>query len=310
MSADLVLHSQRPRETGGLRLFTLFSSVLLLVTCAAAHCQALAEPNPLPPSDTTLNAPPDALPDAPSPQTTASSHATDPAATASQLTVKDEVSLRSTPIHILKDQAAIWTSPAHLHDHDFTYLIPLGLATTLAMTTDHQVMSSMVPQRPSFNDPNVEASNGLLGGFVAAPVILYGLGHLHHDYHATETGTLAGEAMVDSLVVNEVLKAVSMRERPPLDKAKGRFFQTSVGLDSSFPSTHTMVCWSAAAVIASEYRGPLTQIAAYGLATGVSLTRVLGQQHFPSDVLVGSALGWLVGHYVFRKHSRDYDPES
>jgi len=31
---------------------------------------------------------------------------------------------------------------------------------------------------------------------------------------------------------------------------------------------------------------------------------VLGQQHFPGDVLAGAAAGWLVGHYVFRAHHR------
>jgi membrane-associated phospholipid phosphatase len=49
----------------------------------------------------------------------------------------------------------------------------------------------------------------------------------------------------------------------------------------------------------------MTKITAYGLATGVSLTRVLARQHFPSDVLVGSAVGWLVGRYVFHKHHKD-----
>jgi hypothetical protein len=34
----------------------------------------------------------------------------------------------------------------------------------------------------------------------------------------------------------------------------------------------------------------------------VSLMRVLGQEHFPTDVLVGGAAGWLIGHYVFEKH--------
>jgi hypothetical protein len=35
----------------------------------------------------------------------------------------------------------------------------------------------------------------------------------------------------------------------------------------------------------------------------VSLTGVLGQEHFPTDVLVGGVAGWLIGHYVFKKHS-------
>jgi membrane-associated phospholipid phosphatase len=306
MSADFAPHSQRPRGTAGWCLLSLLSSVILLAARPAANCQTLTEPDPQPPSETSLNA----LPDAPSPQATTPSPATAPAATASQLAVKDEPTLRKTPIHILKDQAAIWSSPAHLHDRDFAYLIPLGLATTLAITTDHQVMSTMVSQNASFNNLNVEASDGLVGGFIAAPVVLYTLGHIHHDDHATETAVLAGEAMVDGLVVSEVLKEVSLRERPMLDNARGRFFQTSVGSNSGFPSTHTMVAWPAAVVIASEYHGPMTQLVAYGLATGVSLTRVLGQQHFPSDVLVGSALGWLVGHYVYRKHSRNYDPQN
>jgi membrane-associated phospholipid phosphatase len=117
---------------------------------------------------------------------------------------------------------------------------------------------------------------------------------------------LSRAAMVDSLVVDEVMKAVTMRERPTLDNAKEKFFQTSVGLDSSFPSTYSMIAWSSAAVIASEYNGPMTKLTAYGLATGLSATRVLARQHFPSDVLVGSAVGWLVGRYVFHKHHKDY----
>jgi len=236
----------------------------------------------------------DALPDAPPPQSATQASPDD----------KDAVTLRHTPIDILKEQAAIWTSPARVRDRDLAYLVPIGLATTLAITADHQVMSSSTLNDPSLNSHATTASNGLLGGFVAAPVIIYGLGHIHHDDHATETGILAGEAMIDSLVVGEVLKAVTMRERPTVDSAKGKFFQSSAGFNSSFPSSHSIVAWSSAAVIASEYTGPLTQLTAYGLATGVSLTRVLGRQHFPSDVIVGSAVGWLVGRYVFRKHSK------
>jgi hypothetical protein len=220
----------------------------------------------------------------------------------------DALKLRDTPHNLLKDQAAIWSSPARVHERDFAILLTLGLATTVAVTADHQAMSSVVSTNPSFNNLNVEASNGLLGGFVVAPIAIYGIGYFHHDNHATETGILGGEAMVDSLVVDEVMKAISLRERPAIDNAKGKFFQTSVGLNSSFPSTHSMIAWSSAAVIASEYNGPMTKITAYTLATGLSLTRVLGQQHFPSDVLVGSAVGWLIGRYVYRKHNRPLEP--
>jgi hypothetical protein len=267
---------------------SLQAAALLLALCAVSTAQS--GPSPMPASG------PNSLPDAPAPQSTN--------AFAAKALDKNAATLRNTPANILHDQAAIWTSPARIREHDLALLVPLGLATTLTMTVDHQIMSSGRLDDPSLNSHAATASNGLLGGFVAAPVIIYGLGHIHHDDHATETGILAGEAMVDSLIVDEVVKAISMRERPTLDNAKGRFFQSSVGLDSSFPSTHSIVAWSSAAVIASEYNGPMTKITAYGLATGLSLSRVLARQHFPSDVLVGSAVGWLVGRYVDHRHHR------
>ena len=273
----------------------LFCFAVALGVCCVAQSQQRGGPGPQPPSEPSF----DELPDAPQPQSQ------DPA----QAGVTDSITLRGTPVRILKDQAAIWTSPARVRDKNLVVLVPLVLATTVAVTTDHQVMSSSKLVDTSLNNYALTASNGLLGGFVVAPVAIYGVGYLHHDDHATETGILAGEAMVDSLVVDELLKAVTMRERPTVDGAKGKFFQTNVGLGSSFPSTHSIIAWSSAAVIAHEYGGPLTQIAAYGLATGVSLTRALARQHFPSDVVVGSAVGWLVGRYIFRKHSKYFEPE-
>lgn len=226
------------------------------------------------------------LPDAPAPQVQASG----------------PVTIFGTPRRILQDQVAIWTSPAHLDRTNPVGPVALILATALTMTADHQIMSSSRLQNPSLNSEASTASTGLLGGFIAAPASIFVLGEIRHDDHATETGILGGEAVVDSLAVSEVMKAITMRERPTVDNAKGKFFQSSVGLDSSFPSNHAIVAWSSAAVLASEYSGPMTKILAYGLATGVSTTRILARQHFPSDVLVGSAIGWMIGRYVAHKH--------
>jgi len=229
------------------------------------------------------------LPDAPTPQTQAS---------------KNPVTIRGTPRRIFEDQEAIWTSPAHIRESNALAPAALVLATAVVMTTDHQVMSSSRLQNTSLNNEASTASNGLVGGFIAAPVAIFALGAMHRDDHATETGILAGEAVLDGLGVSEVMKGISRRERPTVDNAKGRFFQPGVGLESSFPSNHAFIAWTSASVIASEYNGPLTEISAYGLATGVSISRVLARQHFPSDVLVGSAVGWMIGRYIVRKHRR------
>jgi len=256
---------------------SLASCALLLALCTSARAQS----PPVPQSST-------ALPEAPQPQ------AQD----------QDAVTLRNTPRNILNDQAAIWTSPARLRPRDLEWLVPLAVATGAAIATDHRTVTEVVSYDRSFDQANTNASNVMIGGFIAAPVLLYGWGHFEQSEHAREAGILGGEALLDGVVVEQGLKLVFWRERPNTDGARGHFFQSGAGIDSSFPSSHSVLAWAAAASIASEYPSRWTQIFVYSAATGVSLTRVMGQEHFPSDVLVGSAAGWLVGRYVTRHHHR------
>src|SRR5271170_753967 len=73
---------------------------------------------------------------------------------------QDAVTLGNMPLHILKDQAAIWTSPARIRTNDLVWLVPLAGATGAAIATDHHTMSSVVSHNPSFNQPNIDWSNG------------------------------------------------------------------------------------------------------------------------------------------------------
>lgn len=264
-----LLTEHSPRRTKSV----LFAFLLALAFSCCAHAQTWP-----PASD---------LPDAPQPQHN-----------------EDAVTLQNTPRHILTDQGAIWTSPLRLQMHDLVWLAPLTLATGAAIGTDHLAMTSVVSRDPEFNKASVDASNVLTAGLIAAPVALFAKGHFAGDGHATEAGILSGEAIVDGVVVEQGMKLMFWRERPHVDSSRGRFFQTSVGVDSSFPSSHSVLTWASAAVIAQEYPSRWTQLLVYSAATGVSVTRVLGQEHFPSDVLIGSAAGWLVGHYVYRKHHK------
>jgi membrane-associated phospholipid phosphatase len=123
-----------------------------------------------------------------------------------------------------------------------------------------------------------------------------------HNEHMREAGLLGGEAMVDAYVVDEFTKLVTFRERPQVDNGQGEFYIGKAGVNSSFVSGHCMLSWSSAAAISGEYHSRWVSLLAYSAASGVAATRVLGQQHFPTDVLIGSAGGWLIGHYVYRAH--------
>lgn len=254
--------------------------ILMLGSCVSASAQAGAEVRPLQSSQALSSF----LPDAPEPQ------ANDTSA----------VTLRNTPIHILKDQRAIWTSPLHIRTHDLVWLVPLAGSIGAGIATDHHVMSSVVSHDPGFNQANVNVSNVLVGSIVILPAAFYGYGHFEQDNRASETGLLGAEALGDGVIVEQAMKLIFWRERPYVDGSRGLFFQGSAGFDSSFPSSHSLLSWTTAAIIAGEYPSRWTQLGVYSAASAVSVTRVLGQEHFPTDVLVGGAAGWLIGHYVYR----------
>lgn len=230
-----------------------------------------------------------ALPDAPQPQVESRSPAT----------------IRELPGNILKDQGAIWTSPFRFRAANLKWEVPLLLATGAAIATDHRTLRDVVSLDHNFNNDNTNVSNILIAPYIAAPVVLYGVGHFRGNEHARETGLLGAEALIDGVVVEQGMKLIFWRERPYQDMQRGRFFTSNAGVDSSFPSSHSVLAWSAAAVIASEYRNPATRILVYTGAAGISFTRLMGQQHFPSDILVGSAAGWLIGHYVYKHRHHD-----
>jgi membrane-associated phospholipid phosphatase len=199
--------------------------------------------------------------------------------------------------NIVSDQKAIWTSPFHLRWADGSWLFPLAAVTGGFFATDRAVPPALstspkkLNRYTSFSNYGVYSLIGAGGG-------LYVWSKLSHDEHQRETAILAGEAAIDAVGIDTAFKYAFGRERPNQDHGLGNFFEHGV----SFPSDHSAVAWSIASVLAHEYPGPLTQVAVYGLATAVSASRVMGKQHFPSDVVVGAAIGWLIGRQVYRAH--------
>lgn len=213
----------------------------------------------------------------------------------------EDITFVGTPKRIIQDQKAIWTSPAHLKPSDGIWLVPFGIATGLMIGSDHHTMSQQLQISPDAQKKASTLSNGALVGIGAVPATGYLWSLFNHAPQAHEMGLLAGEAAVDAYAVNEALKLAFRRDRPLENNAQGKFFNSSWN-NGSFPSNHSVLAWSMASVAASEYPGWLTKTAVYGLASTVSVSRVLAEQHFPSDVLVGSVAGWLIGRYVYRAH--------
>lgn len=207
---------------------------------------------------------------------------------------------------LLGDQAGIWTSPFRLRAHDAAWLLPLAGATALAIHYDADAIRELGPDKSRIDTSHKIAAFGspwVTGGGAAA---VYFLGAATHNDKLAETGRLGAEAVIDASIVAEGLKLATNRRRPEQGDGTGKFWPDGTrvySISSSFPSGHAAASWALARVVAGEYPGLWTKLGAYGFATAISISRVTGNNHFPSDALVGSAVGYLVGGYVLHHHS-------
>jgi membrane-associated phospholipid phosphatase len=197
--------------------------------------------------------------------------------------------------HLANDQRAFWTAPAHFRVKDLEWGVPFAGITAGFMASDSW-LSKQIPLGEISRSKTISDYGAY--SFIGAGAGAFFLGHLTGNDRMSEAGLLSGEAAINSTAVALLFKDITQRPRPYQANGSGTFFQGG----SSFPSEHAAIAWSVASVMAHEYPGTLTKILAYGLATTVSATRVTGQQHFASDVIIGSALGWYFGRQVYRSH--------
>jgi membrane-associated phospholipid phosphatase len=221
--------------------------------------------------------------------------------------------LRSLPSSLLRDQKAIWLSPFRIGRDQWSWLAPGTAVTVVLFATDRRVA-----QHLAFSPPGtgyaIGNDVGKWGG-VPTDLLVAGsflaIGQWNGNERARDTGVLGVRAVLNSIVVAESLKTLAQRPRPsypsgqPNHASDGEFFTGG----RSFPSGHSAEAWALAAVVARQYRHrrwvpPLV----YALATVVAVSRVPARKHFPSDVFVGGAVGYLIGRQVWQTAASGMHP--
>jgi membrane-associated phospholipid phosphatase len=206
------------------------------------------------------------------------------------------------------DQAGIWTSPLHIAPRDARWLLPFAAATGVALHYDAQAQQNLGIDKSRIDASNVISGFGSTYATLGGSAGLYFIGLKTHNDHLAETGRLGAEAVIDATLVIEAIKLASNRERPNEGNGQGGFWPhgtRSYELDGSFISGHATESFALARVIASEYPSKPVEVAAYAFAAAISASRVTARQHFPSDVLVGGTVGYLIGGYVVRHHATE-----
>jgi len=199
----------------------------------------------------------------------------------------------------VRDQVEIYSAPFHKSAIKFDLGVAAITAGLIVTEPDSSEQFADISKSPSlrFSDVGLYGTMGTVGAF-------YLSGLVTHDAHAKETGLLGAEAIANTAITFNVLKIATGRERPLIATQNGRFWRYNQ-LGSSFPSGHATMTWAGATVVAHEFPKRWVQILAYGGASAVAFSRYSGRRHYPSDVFVGSVVGYFIGSHIFHAHCRE-----
>ena len=147
------------------------------------------------------------------------------------------------------------------------------------------------------NEPSMKVLRQVGTALPFAELGLAGAAWLTRDASRDGNVALASvEAGLTSVAMSEVLKLAVDRSRPSEDRGAADFGHEKRS-DSSFPSLHTALAWSVITPIAQRYDAPWL----YGVAALTNVARVSSRDHWLSDTVAGSVLGYVVGDWFGKR---------
>ncbi len=111
-----------------------------------------------------------------------------------------------------------------------------------------------------------------------------------------DTAQASIEAGLGAVALAEAIKFAVDRSRPTEDRGAADFGHEKRSA-SSFPSFHTALAWGVLTPIAQRYDAPWL----YGVAALTNVGRVAGREHWLSDTVAGSVLGYVVGDWFGKR---------
>ena len=214
-----------------------------------------------------------------------------------------------------------WTAPFRATPRDWLKVAAFGAVTTAAVLFADKPVNRFTVEQIRTNKSVVSASlyvtnfGGWYEAYTLAALGAYGI-IFKKDKEKTTT-LLATQAYITGALIETVLKYLTSRQRPSYyDAVTGQnshvfhgpfyhFMKSDNSSYVSFPSGHTTVAFAAATVFAMEYKNIwYVPVIAYSAATSIGLSRIVQNQHWISDVMVGAALGFLTGRQVVNNYHR------
>lgn len=204
------------------------------------------------------------------------------------------------------DTKSFVVSPAKWRPKQWIELGVVAGAGVLAYTEEERIQSYFVGHQSATAGDFSKYVFEPFGRF--SPVIMGSLylgGRLAKDKRLAGTSLTAGKAFLVSSAFAMITKQLAHRHRPYQDVIPdhsnwdGPFSNIEY---ASFPSGHSTAAFSMATVYAMEYRSTIwVPILAYTLATGTAVSRLYDNDHWASDIVIGSALGFVTGRFMWKQ---------
>jgi membrane-associated phospholipid phosphatase len=182
------------------------------------------------------------------------------------------------------------------------WLILSGTAAVIAGSSlaDEHVRDIALNNKSSFNDFLFQYDKYFN---FAVPFIgivgTYGYGLAFKDPKIRNLGLQLTEACAYSGIITVALKSIAGRSRPYSDKGNMNWNPFTLNNDQlSFPSGHATLSFAFCTVMANYLDNIYWKIGWYSIAAIVSSARIYHDQHWLSDVIAGSAVGYFIGSYV------------
>lgn len=122
-----------------------------------------------------------------------------------------------------------------------------------------------------------------------------------------EASALAVEAFAVTQVYHLGLKFLTGREGPLAQDGYGLYYgPTKNSFPDGTPSGHSATLFSIAGVYATYFKTPWIQALILGSAAVLATFLIIDDAHYTSEVIVGSAMGYLIGRWVVEHRSSRY----
>ncbi len=192
--------------------------------------------------------------------------------------------------------------------NDWLYFGGTFAATGALFLADETVRDLAQRNQSDFADAVFSIDDYITGArSLIVPGTVYAVGFFARNRSVRSLGLKSAEALVYSAAITQILKIAFGRHRPYNEEGNAKFEPFSFEENKySLPSGHATAAFALASVFSGAFDNFAWEVFCYGTAGVISAARVYHDEHWLSDVFLGSVIGYSVGKFISDGREKPY----